>query len=392
MLTGGTQPSNRQLGQIVFLLAILALSLFVAFCYFASSVCITVVLACFFAVLVDPVIMLLERLRVPRVVSAAVVMVAAMTLIGGLTYFSYRQVSGLVDNMPAYADRLGHVIAPVMKKMKLLEDSAGRISTEVPTKKIPEVKVKSHPDWNSYLVRGVGPVSGAVIIIGVVPFLTYFLLSQKRRIQQKFAVVSGEVIDVPVFSSKVTGMIRGFVLGNLLIGLLMSVVTAVVLIALKIDGAVVLGIASGLLNLLPFLGAIAGSLIPLGAALAQNQPLSTMLLILLTVIVLHTVAINLLVPKIIGERVSISPVAATVGIMFWGWLWGLIGVVLAVPLTALVKIIADSHPSLDKLANVLAERPDFAAPRLLRVKGVKQESEPGLEPRGAAKNTGRSTG
>ena len=99
------------------------------------------------------------------------------------------------------------------------------------------------------------------------------------------------------------------------------------------------------------------TLIPVGAWLLQNEPLSTLAVILVSVVLLHIISVNFLLPKIIGQRVSISPVASTVGILFWGWLWGVMGVLLAVPLTALVKIVADLHPSLNKLGNVLAEHP-----------------------------------
>jgi len=95
-------------------------------------------------------------------------------------------------------------------------------------------------------------------------------------------------------------------------------------------------------------------------------------LICVAVIALHTISANLLVPRMIGKRVSISPVAATVGILFWGWLWGVIGVLLAVPLTALVKIVADAHPSpsLGKLADLLAEHPGPAAGPVPAASGV----------------------
>jgi predicted PurR-regulated permease PerM len=114
--------------------------------------------------------------------------------------------------------------------------------------------------------------------------------------------------------------------------------------------------------------------VPVGAALLQNEPVSTLTIIVVTVISLHVVSANLLVPRMIGKRVSISPVAATVGILFWGWLWGLIGVLLAVPLTAFVKIVADSHPSLEKISNLLAERPS-AVPPWSRVSEVRAPVE-----------------
>ena len=66
---------------------------------------------------------------------------------------------------------------------------------------------------------------------------------------------------------------------------------------------------------------------------------------------------NLLIPKFIATRVSIGPVAATVGILFWGWLWGVMGLLLAVPLTAFIKLVADLHPSLCHLSNMLALTP-----------------------------------
>ena len=143
---------------------------------------------------------------------------------------------------------------------------------------------------------------------------------------------------------------------------------------MHVQGAAVLGTISGLLNLVPFLGAILGTVVPLGAALLQNEPVSTLTIIVVTVILLHVISANLLVPRMIGKRVSISPVAATVGILFWGWLWGLIGVLLAVPLTAFVKIVADSHPSLGKIANLLADRP-IAVPPWSRVSEVRAPVE-----------------
>jgi len=353
---------NGLLSQAVLLLWILALSVILAFCFFASSLCITVLLASFLAILVDPLVTRLERLHISRTLSAAIFIFLGTILIGTLTYVSYKQVSEQIDEMPRYAQRIGQAVAPLTKRIEKVRDSAGRLNTEVPTKKVPEVKVKNNLNWTSYIIRGVGPVSGAAIIAGVVPFLMFFLLIQKEALKQKLFIVCGETIDVPTVTTNVTQMVRAFVFGNLLVGSLMALVTAVVLLALKVQGAAVLGAVSGLLNLVPFLGAILASIVPIAAALFQYQSASTFLLIFGTVVCLHTISANLLIPRIIGRRVSVSPVAAIVGILFWGWLWGLIGVLLAVPLTALIKILADAHPSLGMIGNLIAERPAAVFP------------------------------
>jgi len=118
-----------------------------------------------------------------------------------------------------------------------------------------------------------------------------------------------------------------------------------------------LGIASGLLNLLPFLGLIFSLALPLAAAILQFNTPGPYIVITLTILFLHVVSANLLIPKFIATRVSIGPVAATVGILFWGWLWGVMGLLLAVPLTAFVKLVADLHPFLCHLSNMLGLTP-----------------------------------
>jgi predicted PurR-regulated permease PerM len=97
-------------------------------------------------------------------------------------------------------------------------------------------------------------MSGAIIIIGVVPFLMFFLLIQKVHLKQKLAIEWGETIDVCSFATSVTSMVRGFAIGNLLIAAAMALVTIVVLFAMETDGAVLIGTVSGFLNLIPFVG------------------------------------------------------------------------------------------------------------------------------------------
>jgi predicted PurR-regulated permease PerM len=179
---------------------------------------------------------------------------------------------------------------------------------------------------------------------------------------QRLSTTVGAAIDVPQFLRRVTEMVRGFAAGNFIIGAAMAGVTVLVLLGLKVQGAVLLGIASGFLNLIPFLGVILAVLLPLAAALLQFDSAGPFAIISVTVIALHIISANFLIPKIIGSRVSIGPVAATAGILFWGWLWGLMGILLAVPLTAFVKIVADCHPSLIHISNLLAESPRRVSP------------------------------
>ena len=125
-----------------------------------------------------------------------------------------------------------------------------------------------------------------------------------------------------------------------------------------------MGFASGISNLIPFLGVILASLLPAAAGLVQHFPLSIILLLVAGVVAMHIVSANLIIPRFIGSRINIGPVAATAGILFWGWLWGIFGILLALPLTGIVKLLIDYHPDLTPFSHMLgvsaqpAEPPD----------------------------------
>lgn len=103
----------------------------------------------------------------------------------------------------------------------------------------------------------------------------------------------------------------------------------------------------------------------MAAALAQSAPVGTLVLIGLGTLVLHVISANLIIPRLVGSRINIGPAVATAGILFWGWLWGFMGVLLAIPLTGIVKLVADAHPPLRHLSNILgtsvrrAEKPEI---------------------------------
>ena len=348
---------DRLLGRITALLWVVVIALTVTFFYFASSFWITLLLAGFLAILVEPLVARLERLHLPRSVSAAVVIVVGMILVSTTIYGFYNKASDFFDTLPQYTRKIRTAIEPAVQRLQKMQESAKDLNPTPGTKKIPEVRVSEPPGWPSYLARGVGSVSGAVVIAAVVPFLMFFMLLRKEHIYSWLCATFGRATNIPDFVKRVTEMIRGFAGGNLIVGTAMAAVTAGVLLAIGMQGAVALGVASGLLNLIPFLGLILACAVPLLAATLQFSTATPFVIIVLTVVLLHLISNNLLIPKFIGSRVNIGPVAATVGMLFWSWVWGGVGLLLAIPLTAFVKLVAECHPALAPVANLLAETP-----------------------------------
>jgi len=354
---GDDGSRERLLGRITALLWVVVIALAVTFFFYASSFWITLLLSGFLAILVEPLVGRLVRLHVPRSVAATLVIVLGVLVASATLWLLYNKAETFMDTLPQYTGKIRQAVEPLTERIQKIQENAGKLNPAPAPKKVPEVRVSDAPSWPSYLARGVGSVGGAIVIAGVVPFLMFFMLIRKDHIYEWLCTTFATVTDVPAFVTRVSRMVRGFAGGNLIIGSLMAAVMIGVLAALHMDGATALGVASGFLNLVPFLGVVLAGGVPLLAATLQFGSAGPFLIIALTVIALHLLSANVLIPKFIGSRVNIGPVAAIVGMLFWSWLWGAIGLLLAAPLTAFVKLVADCHPVLLPISNLLAERP-----------------------------------
>lgn len=351
-------PSGDRLQGIYSLLIVIVTGLSLAFLYFAGSFCITVILAGFVAIAIEPLIAFGERHQIRRTFSSAFVIVLGMLLIGMAAYSAYSRLADITETLPTYTAGLRHLLQPLTQKIEKVQASAGTLTApEKDGKAVTEVRVRQSPVWPDYLIRGIGSVSNALLVVGVLPFLIFFLLIGKEKAYETFELALGSRINVPQFVERLTTMVRAFTLGNLLIGSLMSAVMVAVLLAIHLPAAVPLGIISGFLNLIPYFGFILAGLVPVVAGLTIFNSAGPYLIILLTIVCLHLISSNILLPRMIGSRVNVGAVAATLGIMFWGWLWGAAGLFLAIPLTAFIKLIIDCYPRMVHVSNLMSETP-----------------------------------
>jgi predicted PurR-regulated permease PerM len=382
--------SDELLRRIAALLFILVAGSLTIFGYYASSICITVILAAFLAILFDPVVVLLEKLHLPRSVAAAAIVLAGMGLIGLLGHEFYGRGMSFAEELPVYTSKIQQTLEPITQKFQKVQQTAGSLTNDVhPSKKVPEVRLQDTQTWPSYLVRGVGSVWGALIIAGVVPFLTFFMLCTKDQMGTRMNALFNSKVDTARFITSLkpddSRLRSRQPHRRLLDG--------------SDDHTDVVGYwyerrhthRNRQRSLEPAaiprtdLFACASSC---SAILQFNTP-GPYIVITLTIVFLHVVSANFLFPKFIATRMSIGPVAATIGILFWGWLWGVMGLLLAVPLTAFVKPVADIHPSLCHLSNALALTPR-PIPRWVRYGETVLEraipylrGRPGMNPKGA---------
>ena len=150
-------------------------------------------------------------------------------------------------------------------------------------------------------------------------------------------------------------IVRAYVIGNFLLGIFLSVASGIFFASVGLPYWLLVAPISGFLSLVPYIGLPLAMVPPLIAALPASAQPALYLLLAAGVALLHLFAINLLYPKFVGSRVHLNPLVVTVALMFWGMLWGGIGLVLAIPLTAAVKAVCDNVSSLQPYGRLLGD-------------------------------------
>ena len=192
-----------------------------------------------------------------------------------------------------------------------------------------------------------------------IPFLVFFMLASKDQIWgttlNLFSSERRERAEVVIRG--ISRMVRQYVLGNALVGLISAAIISSVFEFLGLHFALVVGTVSAFVSLIPYLGVPLAMVPPLLIALVQSDYNSIwpFIFIALAVFLVHVLAINILTPKLVGRRVHLNALSVTIAMMVWGWLWGGIGLVLAVPITAALKAICDNIEPLKPLGEWLGE-------------------------------------
>jgi predicted PurR-regulated permease PerM len=150
-------------------------------------------------------------------------------------------------------------------------------------------------------------------------------------------------------------MVRGFVVGNFALGLLLATLSSLLFWGFRLPYPLLIGPLSGFLSLIPYVGLPLAMVLPLFAALPIYRTMPPYLLVGSSVAVLHLLALNLFYPKVVGSRVHLNPLVVTVALMMWGVLWGAVGLILAIPLTAAIKAVCDNVSSLQPYGRLLGD-------------------------------------
>ena len=321
---------------------IIAMGIVFAFLYMASSIVMALLLAVLVAYFLDPGVAALERIHVPRALGALLVLLAVSAIFAGLGYLVVVRAEQFATDWPKYSAVLKHATTAFDKQISTVEKQVEAI-TPAPDKGRAPARIIEPPPIREWLFQGVGSLYSIFLVATFVPFLVFFMLAAKRRIWSATMVLfPDEHRDrVKEALDKVSSMLRSFVAGNCLVVLILALASWAFFLAIHLDYPFLTGGVSGVLNLVPYLGAVLAWIPPFMIGMAQWNTFGPYFGVATVLTLLHIVGLNILMPAIVGKRVHLNGLAVTIALLFWGWLWGAIGLILAIPITATIKVICD---------------------------------------------------
>jgi predicted PurR-regulated permease PerM len=347
METTETQPEHH------WSLTLLGMALVIMFAYYGESVLAVLFFAVLLSFMLSPVVQALEYLHLPRALAALISVVVLLAVLYGITAASYNQAVIFADNVPKYSQKIRSILQPFRQEAEKLEKTGEVVGEPEPSNVVPVRQVQS---WSEVLTHGAGTLTDILLAASFIPFLAYFLLTWQSHAR------SATVMLFPlhhrhtafVTLGLIGKMLQSFIVGNLLIGLLISGVSVAIFGLLHVPFFYFVGFLSGFLSLVPYLGIVLAMVPPILVGLGQLEP-GELLVVVFCVVGLHLFALNVLYPKLLGSRLRINPLAVTLALLFWGAVWGAIGLVLAIPITGAIKIVFDHVESMKPYADWLGE-------------------------------------
>jgi len=321
---------------------IIAATVILAICYVAKLILVTLLVSILFAFVLEPVVNLLEKIRLPRSAGAFLAVLFMVGLIWAGSYFLYGKAMSFVHELPKYSDRIRSHLAHVRQQTNELEKTTQQVFPEDKSGKKPMPVKVENAGTPGVMSDKLGAVTEVVLTLCFIPFLTYFMLSWQEHARTKSVQLFRPEYRSTAYVTlgHISTMMKSFIAGNFVIGLFMGICSVVIFGFLGVPYFYFIGFISGFLSLLPYLGIAVAVLPPIAAGIGVMSD-TRLLLVAITVFGLHMLAMNVLYPKILGKRLQLNPLVVTISLLIWGFIWGAMGLILAVPITAAVKIVCD---------------------------------------------------
>jgi predicted PurR-regulated permease PerM len=338
----------------------------------ASGFFIPLMLGLVFTYALSPIVDWLQRMKVPRALSAGVLILGILGGTGAAVYSLSDDANDLIASLPDAARKVRDVMHRSPKKQDTALETVQKAAAELQkaaeeagpqgaaaSRGVARVVVeKPRFDLRDHLwtgTLGLANVAGQTVIV---TFLTYFLLVSGNTFRRKLVKIAGPGLAEKKLTvqalDEINAQMQRYLLVQLAASVAVGLATGICFAVIGLKHAAVWGVAAGVLNLVPYIGSFAvTAAAALVAFLQFNGDVNMALVVAGSSLLINTVEGNLLVPWATSRASSMNPVAVFVGVLAWGWLWGVWGLLLGIPILMAVKAVCDRVDHLKPIGELL---------------------------------------
>jgi predicted PurR-regulated permease PerM len=353
----------------------------VAALYFGREVFIPLVLAVLLSFVLAPIVNLLRRMRLGRVPSVIVAVLLALTIIGGIGFVIGTQVAGLAGNLPQYqatvqkkfsglqqgwlgeANRMIAKLSHQVHNVTQKADAANTAAATGPTGDAPKAQLVrvQEPEISPLALaeKVLGPIIEPLTTVGIVLVVVVFLLLQREDLRNRMIRLFGssDLHRTTVAMDDAAGRLGTYFLAQLGMNAAFGVVVGAGLWFIGVPNPLLWGVFSALMRFVPYIGAFISGIVPVALSAAVDPGWSMVIETAALFLIAEPIFGQVIEPLLYGHSTGLSPFAVIVSTLFWGFLWGPIGLILATPFTVCLVVLGRHVDSLEFLDILLGDRP-----------------------------------
>ncbi|MDX2154647.1 MAG: AI-2E family transporter [Bryobacteraceae bacterium] len=328
--------------------------------YFARHFFLPVVLALLFSFLLQPAVRALEKVRIPPALGALLVLIGLLGGIGLLGYTLSGPVATWLVRVPETAQKMESKLRALRKPVEQVTEATKKVEqlanagAPAGAKPPQQVALKEPSLLESLLSQTFSVVFGAAVLI----VLLYFLLASGDLFLRKLVKVMPTLSDkkkAVEIAREIEGTISHYLFIVAAINFSLGLAAAGVFWLLGLPNPLLWGLLGGILNFVPYLGAMTTIAIITLVAAATFPTVWQIALVPVSYFILEGIEGNVLTPWVLGQRLTLNPVMVFLSLTFWGWIWGIPGALLAVPMLAVFKIVCDRIEPLAPIGEFLGQ-------------------------------------
>jgi len=332
--------------------------LVVAALFLAKQILLPIALAIMLTLTLSPVVRLLARYRVPEWASSLAIMVALVGGVAAGAYYLSGPVSGWIDGAPQTGRQLRDKVASMRKPVDAAVNASKQVEEIASGSQDPTVQ-KVVVQQPGLVQRAAGSAVSVATTAGVTIVLMFFLLAYGRMFYEKLVRV------LPTMTEKkrairilhtVEEEVSQYLLAITLINASLGAVIAAGLWALGMPNPLLWGVMAALLNYVPYVGALVGLVVVSIVALVSFDTAGSAMLVPALYFACTTIEGQIITPMLLGKRFEMNPVMVFLTVVVWGWVWGVPGALMAVPLLVSLRVLCDHFESLASLGEFLGGR------------------------------------